>query len=118
MLKCVVAVLLALVTCTALAVPSARPDSAEDNFTTYCTRCHGESGRGDGPSVESIKGKPQNFTNCEQMRKISDATMFQAIKGGGSSVGLSGDMPNWDLDLSDDEIHDLVSFVRTFCKKK
>lgn len=110
-------VLLGLVACTALTASPARPDSAEDNFSTYCTRCHGENGRGDGPSVHTLKAKPQDFTNCAQMRKLSDQTMFQAIKGGGSSVGLSGDMPDWSIDLTDDEIHDLVAFVRTFCKK-
>jgi cytochrome c oxidase cbb3-type subunit 3 len=52
------------------------------------------------------------------MGRPGTATMFQAIKGGGSSVGLSDDMPNWNIDLTDDEIHDLVAFVRTFCKKK
>ena len=45
------------------------------------------------------------------------AEIREAIKGGGSSVGLSGDMPDWSIDLTDDEIHDLVAFVRTFCKK-
>lgn len=110
--------LLALLVCTVLAVSSARPDSAEDNFSAYCTRCHGENGRGDGPSVHTLKNKPQDFTNCAQTQKLSDQMMFQAIKGGGSSVGLSGDMPNWNIDLTDDEIHDLVAFIRTFCKKK
>jgi cytochrome c553 len=117
-LKCLVAVLLGLVACTVLAVSPARPDSAEDNFSTYCTRCHGETGRGNGPSVHTLKNKPQDFTNCAQMQKLSDQTMFQAIKGGGSSVGLSDDMPNWSIDLTDDEIHDLVAFVRAFCKQK
>src|SRR5512146_2568444 len=118
MLKSLVAVLLSLAACMTLAASPARPDGAEDNFSTYCARCHGENGHGDGPSVATLKAKPQDFSNCDQMRKISDQTMFQAIKGGGTSVGLSGDMPDWSVDLSDDEIHDLAAFVRTFCKKK
>ena len=116
-LKCLVAVLLSVVACMALATEPAWTDSAEDNYTAYCARCHGEDGHGDGPSVASLKGKPQSFSNCAQMRKISNDTMFKAIKGGGA-VGLSGDMPDWSVDLSDDEIHDLVAFVHTFCKKK
>ena len=118
MLKSLVAALIGLVACTALAAAPAWTDSAEDNYTTYCARCHGEGGHGDGPSVASLKVTPQSFSNCAQMRKISDETMFKAIKGGGASVGLSGDMPDWSVDLSDDEIHDLVAFVHTFCKKK
>jgi hypothetical protein len=68
--------------------------------------------------VASLKITPQSFSSCAQMWKISDETMFKAIKGGGASVGSSGDMPGWSVDLSDDEIHDLVNYVRTFCKKK
>jgi cytochrome c553 len=118
MLRCLVAALVGVVACMALAAAPAWTDSAEDNYSAYCARCHGENGHGDGPSVASLKITPQSFSNCMQMRKISNDTMFKAIKGGGSSVGLSGDMPNWNVDLSDDEINDLVAFVRTFCKKK
>jgi len=118
MLKCLVAVLVGVGACMVLATATAWADSAEDNYTAYCARCHGEDGHGDGPSVASLKATPQSFSNCAQMRKISDETMFKAIKEGGASIGLSGDMPNWNVDLSDDEIHDLVAFVQTFCKKK
>jgi mono/diheme cytochrome c family protein len=52
------------------------------------------------------------------MQKISDDTMFKVIKGSGASVGLPGDMPSWSDGLSDPEIHDLVAYLRTFCKKK
>jgi hypothetical protein len=45
-------------------------------------------------------------------------TMFKVIKGGGAAVGLPGDMPSWSDGLSDPEIHDLVVFIHTFCKKK
>jgi cytochrome c oxidase cbb3-type subunit 3 len=118
MLKYLVAALVGLTACVTLAVSPARSDSAEDNYSTYCARCHGENGRGDGPSVATLKTKPRDFSNCDQMRKISDQTIFQAIKGGGTSVGLSGDMPDWSVDLSDDEIHELVAFIRSFCGKK
>jgi len=118
MLKLLVAALIGAVACTALAATPSWTDSAEENYVTYCARCHGEDGNGDGPSVASLKITPQSFSSCAQMWKISDETMFKAIKGGGASVGSSGDMPGWSVDLSDDEIHDLVNYVRTFCKKK
>jgi len=93
-------------------------DNATDNYTTYCARCHGDTGHGDGPSVATLKNKPQNLAHCGRMHQISDDTIFKAIKRGGGSVGLSDDMPEWSNDLSDDEIHELVKFVRAFCKKK
>ncbi len=112
---------MALVAATAVAVlavaPAARADSADENYSTYCERCHGERGRGDGPSVPTLTTRPQSFANCAQMKKIPDGTIFNAIKNGGAFVGLPTDMPSWNNDLSDDEIHDLVRFVRAFCKK-
>ena len=96
----------------------ARSDSAKDNYTAYCAKCHGPEGRGDGPSAGSLATKPQDYTDCAAMQKIADDTMFKVIKGGGASVGLPGDMPSWSNGLSDPEIHDLVAYLRTFCKKK
>lgn len=96
----------------------ARADSAQDNYTSFCAKCHGPEGHGDGPSASSLATNPQDFANCAAMQKISDDTMFKVIKGGGASAGLPGDMPSWSDGLSDPEIHGLVTFVRTFCKKK
>jgi cytochrome c553 len=101
----------------AIRVP-ARADSAQDNYTAYCAKCHGREGHGDGPSAASLATKPQDYTDCAAMQKISDDTMFKVIKGGGAAVGLPGDMPSWSDGLSDPEIHDLVVFIHTFCKKK
>ena len=103
----------------AFAGSSARAaDSAQDNYTAYCAKCHGTDGHGDGPSAGSLATKPQDYGDCAAMQKISDDTMFKVIKGGGAAAGLPGDMPSWSDGLSDPEIHDLVAFVRTFCKKK
>ena len=51
------------------------------------------------------------------MKGISDETAFKAIKEGGDSVGLSKDMPAWKDGMDDDEINDLVAYIRTFCKQ-
>jgi mono/diheme cytochrome c family protein len=95
----------------------ARADSAQDNYTAFCAKCHGPTGHGDGPGAASLSTKARDFANCDVMQKISDDTMFKVIQGGGASVGLPADMPSWSKGLSDAEIHDLVSFIHTFCKK-
>ena len=107
-----------LIPASIVAVPEVWADSAQDNYTAYCARCHGEAGHGDGPSASTLKTSPQNLENCHRLSAISDRTMFRAIKDGGSSVGLPNDMPEWSNDLSDDEIHDFVGYIRTFCKNK
>lgn len=98
-------------------VSAARADDAADNYATNCARCHGAHGQADGPSVPTLTTTPQKFTDCAQMAKISDQKMFNAIKNGGPAVGLPMDMPSWNNDLDDDEIRDLVKFIRAFCRK-
>ena len=74
-------------------------------------------GKGDGPAAASLHTQPRNYTDCAKMSKIPDDTLFKAIKEGGASVGLSGEMPSWSKGLDDDEIHGLVAYVRSFCKQ-
>ncbi len=98
---------------------AAEPDlaAAKDNYNMFCSKCHGPEGKGDGPAAASLHTQPRNYTDCAKMSKIPDDTLFKAIKDGGASVGLSGEMPSWSKGLDDDEIHGLVAYVRSFCKK-
>ena len=103
----------------ALAAPSWAADlaAAKQNYTTFCVKCHGVGGKGDGASAASLKTKPRDFTDCARMGTLSDDLLFKVIKNGGAANSLSGDMPAWSQGLEDDEIHSVVSFIRTFCKK-
>lgn len=93
--------------------------SAQDDMTykIYCSRCHGDEGHGDGADGATLKAHPRDFTDCAAMGKISDDTMFKAIKNGGAAAGVSGDMPAWGGGLSDDDIHGVMKYVRHFCQK-
>ncbi len=90
---------------------------ADLTYKIYCSRCHGDNGHGDGADGGTLKTHPQDFTDCAAMAKISDDTMFKAIKEGGEGVHLSGDMPAWGGGLSDDEIHAVMKYIRGFCQK-
>jgi cytochrome c553 len=95
----------------------ARADSAQNNYSVYCAKCHGADGRGDGPAAGSLATKPQDYTDCAAMQKISDDTMFKVIKGAAPRSACRVTCRAGD-GLSDPEIHDLVAYLRTFCKKK
>ena len=86
-------------------------------FRDLCSVCHGIDGKGDGPSAQGLEPKPADFTNCQAMAKDSDVVLFKIIKGGGQSIGRSTVMPAWGYSLSDEQIRELVKFVRSFCKK-
>ncbi len=92
-------------------------DTATANYKELCVKCHGVSGKGNGPEAATLNPRPADYTDCKKMTKDSDETLFKIIKGGSQSVGRSKEMPPWGEALTDQEIHDLVAYVRSFCKK-
>jgi mono/diheme cytochrome c family protein len=107
----------ALVACTFAPASAADMAVAKQNYDTFCVKCHGASGKGDGPGAATLATKPRDFADCAVMSKITDETMFNVIKNGGAAAGLSKDMQAWSAGFEDGEIHDLVTYVRAFCKK-
>lgn len=91
--------------------------AAASTFSNLCAGCHGATGKGDGPAAASLSPKPKDFADCKVMAKIPDDRLFTAIKKGGPSVGLSPLMPTWGASLTDPQIHELVRYIRGFCKK-
>jgi cytochrome c oxidase cbb3-type subunit 3 len=86
-------------------------------FQELCAVCHGVGGKGDGPSARGLEPKPADFTNCQAMAKDSDEVLLKIIKGGGQSAGRSTVMPAWGDALSEQQIRELVKFIRGLCKK-
>ena len=102
-----------------LSVPSwlLAAEKATVLFQELCSVCHGVGGKGDGPSAQGLEPKPADFTNCKVMAKDSDEVLLKIIKGGGQSVGRSTVMPAWGDALSEQQIGELVKFIRGLCKK-
>jgi mono/diheme cytochrome c family protein len=90
---------------------------AQENYKSYCAKCHGESGKGDGPGSTMLNPKPRDYTDCKVMQSKKDDEIIKVITDGGDSIGLSADMQPWGGTLKADEIKDLVKFVRGFCKQ-
>ena len=78
-----------------------------------CQRCHGPQGKGDGPAGKLLKTKPADWTNKQKMSGLSDDYLFKIISGGGGSVGKSTLMPAFKGKLNDNQIHDVISFIRS-----
>ena len=98
-------------------VVSAAGDSVtgEELYTLSCARCHGERGRGDGPEGVLLATEPRDFTDCARMQALSDQELMKVIKEGGPARHLSKDMPRWGTVLQDQQIADLVAYIRSFC---
>lgn len=81
-------------------------------FRTYCVLCHGADGRGDGRAAKLYTPRPANLT----VSPFGDAYKEMIIRGGGASVGRSSFMPPWGGELSEEQIQDLVIFLRELRK--
>jgi mono/diheme cytochrome c family protein len=86
------------------------PDSAAANatFRTKCAMCHGQDGAG------SAVGKSMNVPDLRSpvVQKTPDAELAQVISNG------KGGMPAFKSSLSEDQIHDLVTHIRSLHQKK
>jgi mono/diheme cytochrome c family protein len=77
-------------------------------FRTYCVLCHGVGGKGDGRAAKMYTPKPADLT----VSPFNDAYKEMIIRGGGASVGRSAFMPPWGDELTDEQIRDVVAFLR------
>ena len=77
-------------------------------FRTKCAMCHGQDGAG------SDVGKSMNVPDLrsQAVQKLPDAELAQVI-----SNGKAG-MPPFKSSLSEDQIHGLVTYIRSLAAKK
>lgn len=89
------------------------PKAGKEKYDLLCGTCHGKTGKGDGPAAAALPVKPQNHTDGKYMNSLTDKYLSDIIKGGGASIGKSPLMPPWSGQLNDQDILNLVSYVRT-----
>ncbi len=80
-------------------------------FTDNCATCHGDSGKGDGPAAASLSPKPANLATVLPTKQ--DDFVYWVISEGGAAAGLSASMVAWNGTLSEDEIWQVITYVRT-----
>ena len=80
-------------------------------FKRACVACHGQIGTGRGILAHLIQIPMMDFTESENMKKISDEDLLNIIREG------KGDyMPSWKEFLGDNEITDVASYVRMLAR--
>lgn len=100
------------------ALPSQAVEKAADNYKTYCAQCHGSKGDGKGLNVRDMSVQPRDHTDTKAMSARSDEQLFKVIKEGGLAIEKSVLMPPWADTFSDQEINDLVAYLRELCQCK
>jgi mono/diheme cytochrome c family protein len=82
-------------------------------YATYCSSCHGDKGRGDGAAGKALPVKPADHTDGKLMNSFSDEFLLNIIAKGGAAVGKSAFMPAWGGVLKENQLQDLVTYVRS-----
>jgi cytochrome c553 len=85
-------------------------------FASLCASCHGEGGMGDGPAATGLNPKPASLADAEMMMDMSDAYIFWRITEGGLMEPFNSAMPPWGESLSEDQIWQLVTYVRALAE--
>lgn len=79
-------------------------------YLSNCVACHGSSGKGDGPAGVGLNPRPGNFTQHMVPGKHTDGQVFLWIANGYPNSA----MPAWSPRLNDQQIWQLVGYLRTF----
>ena len=74
-------------------------------YATRCAVCHGDKGKGDGPSSLSLWTPPTDLTDLKVLDQ-TDGVLFWKI-----TVGR-GPMPNWDLILKKEDRWHVINYLR------
>jgi mono/diheme cytochrome c family protein len=97
-----------------LFVPHPVPRNATSGqrlYLTYCAVCHAADGRGSWRATLFLM-RPPNLADPRVVDGLSDDYLFMLLKDGGATIGKPG-MPAFGYSLGDDQLRDLVRFVRT-----
>jgi mono/diheme cytochrome c family protein len=88
-------------------------------YTTNCTSCHGDTGKGDGPVGAVLTPSPRDFSTGEFKFDTdgdgtpgNDSDLKSVITKGGAAFGGSPLMAPWPT-LSEADVDDVIAYIRT-----
>jgi cytochrome c6 len=91
-----------------MTLAKAKAQNMTEVYKTKCAACHGVDGKGD--TAAGKKFGARDFHSAE-VQKMTDKELFDVTKDGKAK------MPKYAGKLTDDQIRDLVKYVRELGKK-
>lgn len=77
-------------------------------YANYCVTCHGFNADGNGRAARLYNPRPTNLRTSDK----NDAYFGLIIRLGGEAMGRSPFMPPWGAELTDEQMADLVVYLR------
>jgi mono/diheme cytochrome c family protein len=87
-----------------LGVAGARAEDVAALYKSKCAACHGAGGKGDTPAGKKLGAMD---LHSPEVAKMSDTELFDITKKGKEK------MPAYDKKLTDDQIKELIKYVRS-----
>jgi mono/diheme cytochrome c family protein len=95
-------------------------DAGAALFVAQCSVCHGPNGSGDGPGAIALNPKPRDFRDGTFYLDANannetgeDVDLARVILEGPGAFGGSNAMTGWKNAFNDDEVRDVVAYIRT-----
>jgi mono/diheme cytochrome c family protein len=92
-------------------------------YTVNCLSCHGETGKGDGPVGMVLQPPPRDFSVADfkfdgdgDGKVATDADLAAVVAKGAGAFGGNQMMAAWGGMLSEDDIANVVAYIRTLKK--
>ncbi|MCI5106191.1 MAG: cytochrome c [Pseudomonadales bacterium] len=114
-LNCLLGLALILTLGMSAALEAADAEQGRLLYRENCAQCHGLEGSGKGINAPHLEVAPRNHTDYEEMNARTNEELFKAISEGGQAVNKSVLMPNWGHTLSEEDINNLIAFLRKLC---
>jgi len=103
-------------TARAVNIPTEVTEESKNTYKKYCSACHGEEGKGDGPLARSMLPKPRDFTRGAYKFRTTpsgslptDEDIYRTISYG---VPNSAMIP-WDI-LTEEERASVIPVLKSF----
>ncbi|MCB1906002.1 MAG: cytochrome c [Rhodocyclaceae bacterium] len=89
--------------------PEARVYRGSIVFSNYCVLCHGQNADGKGRAAKLYTPPPANLRKSDKTDEYKELI----IRRGGAPMARSEFMPPWGAELTEEQISDVVSFLRS-----
>lgn len=78
-------------------------------YSSYCVTCHGINADGNGRAARLYTPRPANLRTTDK----NDAYVELIVRKGGEAIGRSAKMPPWEEELTNEQVRDVVAFIRS-----
>ena len=85
-------------------------------YQKACTKCHGTTGKGDGPMGARLNPKLKDLSDKSYNGSLRDDYLTKIILEGGKAVGKSSVMPKLAADLKEGDVADIIAYLRSLAK--